>query len=186
VLSALASAATAVAISGSYLERPVSAGEALRRAVPRLGPLLIVSLLVGLLVVLSSIPFFVLFAGAGFTLARNGAAVSGLVIFSMLVGLVSLVLPLMVAAGVAVSTPVVVLEEQVGAVEALSRAWFLTRGYRLRIAGLLFVCLILIMIPYLALLAVGGALAGGARSRCGSPSSPCSAGSSSRRFSTAC
>jgi len=162
VLSALASAATAVAISGSYLDRPVNASEALRRAVPRLGPLLIVSLLVGLLVVLSSIPFFVLFAGAGFTLARNGAAVSGLVIFSMLVGLVSLVLPLMVAAGVAVSTPVVVLEEQVGAVEALSRAWFLTRGYRLRIAGLLFVCLILIMIPYLALLAVGSALAGGA------------------------
>ena len=162
VLSALASAATAVAISAIYLDRPVSAMEALRRAVPRLGPLLVVSLLVGLLVVLSSIPFFVLFAGAGFTLARSGAAVSGLVVFSMLVGIVSLVLPLMVAAGVAVSTPVVVLEEQVGAVEALSRAWFLTRGYRLRIAGLLFVCLILIMIPYVALLALGGALAGGA------------------------
>jgi hypothetical protein len=157
VLSALASAATAVAISGSYLDHPVSAGEALKRAVPRLGPLLVVSLLVGLLVLLASIPFFLLFAGAAFSVTRTGAASSGLVIFSMVVGLASLSLPLIVASGVAVSTPVVVLEE-VGAMEALSRAWFLTRGYRLRIAGLLFVCLILILIPYMALLALGGAL----------------------------
>lgn len=157
VLSALASAATAVAISGSYLDHPVRATEALQRAVPRLGPLLVVSLLVGLLVLLASLPFFLLFAGAAFSVTRTGAASSGLVIFSMVVGLASLSLPLIVASGVAVSTPVVVLEE-VGAMEALSRAWFLTRGYRLRIAGLLFVCLILILIPYMALLALGGAL----------------------------
>ena len=157
VLSALASAATAVAISGSYLDQPVSAAEALKRAMPRLGPLLVVSLLVGLLVLLASVPFFLLFAGAAFSATRTGAAPGGLVLFSMLVGLASLSLTLIVASGVAVSTPVVVLEE-VGAMEALSRAWFLTRGYRLRIAGLLFVCLILILIPYMALLFLGGAI----------------------------
>lgn len=162
VLSALASAATAIAISETYLDRPVTAAEALQRAVPRLGPLLAVSLLVGLMVVVASIPFFFLVGGAAFTLARNGAAASGLVVFSVLVGIVSLALPLFVAAGVSVSTPVVVLEERLGAMDALSRAWFLTKGYRLRIAGLLFVCLILIMIPYMGLLALGGALAGGA------------------------
>lgn len=162
VLSALASAATAVAISESYLERPVTAMEALRRATPRLGPLLVVSLSVGLLVLLASIPFLVLFAGAAYTMTLRAAAPSGLVIFSMLVGVASLVLPLIVAAGVAVATPVVVLEEGISATEAVSRAWFLTRGYRLRIAGLLFVCLILIMIPYMALIALGAALAGGA------------------------
>ena len=117
----------------------------------------VLSALVGLLVLLASLPFFLLFAGAAFSVTRTGVASSGLVIFSMVVGLASLSLPLIVASGVAVSTPVVVLEE-VGAMEALSRAWFLTRGYRLRIAGLLFVCLILILIPYLALLALGGAL----------------------------
>jgi len=162
VLSALASAATAIAISESYLDRPVSAGDALRRAVPRLGPLLAVSLLVGVLVVVASMPFFFLVGGAAVTMGRSGSVPGGLAIFSMLVGLVSLVLPLFVAAGVSVATPVVVLEDRLGAIEALSRAWFLTRGYRLRIAGLLFVCLILIMIPYMGLLLLGGALLAGA------------------------
>jgi hypothetical protein len=161
VLSALASAATAVAISESYLERPVTAIEALRRARPRLGPLLVVSLSVGLLVLLASIPFLVLFAGAAYTMELRGGGPSGLVIFSMLLGVASLVLPLIVASGVAVATPVVVLEDGVRATEAVSRAWFLTRGYRLRIAGLLFVCLILIMIPYMALIGLGAALARG-------------------------
>ena len=162
VLSALASAATAIAISESYLDRPISAGEALRRAVPRLGALLAVSLLVGVLVVVSSIPFFFLVGGAAFSLARSGGAPSGLALFSVLIGIVSLVLPLFVAAGVSVATPVVVLEERIGAMEALSRAWFLTRGYRLRIAGLLFVTLILIMIPYMGMLLLGGAFVTGA------------------------
>ena len=160
VLSALASAATAIAISESYLDRPTSARDALRRAVPRLGPLLAVSLLVGVLVVVATMPFFFLVGGAAFTLARSGGEPSGLAIFSVLIGIVSLVLPLFVAAGVSVATPVVVLEERIGAMEALSRAWFLTRGYRLRIAGLLFVCLILILIPYLGALFLGGAFVG--------------------------
>ena len=160
VLSALASAATAIAISESYLDRPTSAGEALRRAVPRLGPLLAVSLLVGVLVVVATMPFFFLVGGAAFTLARSGGVPSGLAIFSVLIGIASLALPLFVAAGVSVATPVVVLEERIGAMAALSRAWFLTRGYRLRIAGLLFVCLILILIPYMGALLLGGAFVG--------------------------
>jgi len=161
VLSALASAATAIAISESYLDRPVSAGEALRRAVPRLAPLLAVSLLVGVLVVVASLPFFFLVGGAALTTIGGGAP-SGLALFSVLIGLVSLALPLFVAAGVSVATPVVVLEERIGAIGALSRAWFLTRGYRLRIAGLLFVCLVLILIPYMGMLFLGGALVTGA------------------------
>ncbi len=160
VLSALASAATAIAISETYLDRPITAAQALRRAVPRLAPLLAVSLLVGVLVVVASMPFFFLVGGAAFSLARAGGVPSGLAIFSVLVGIVSLALPLFVAAGVSVATPVVVLEERIGAIAALSRAWFLTRGYRLRIAGLLFVCLILIVIPYIGLLALGGAFVG--------------------------
>lgn len=161
VLAALASAATATAISEAYLERPITAGGALRRAVPRLGPLLLVSLLIGLLLVASCIPFSFLVGGATMLMAQGTAGGMGLTAVMMLVGLASLALPMLVGSGVAVATPVVVLEDGISATAALSRAWFLTKGYRLRITGLLFVCLLLIMIPYVALVALGGAIGGG-------------------------
>ena len=157
ILSALASAATAVAISGGYLGAPVNASEALQRAVPRLGVLLVVSLSIGLLVVLASLPFIFLMAGSVIGMTRPDAG--GFVVFQVLIGIASLALPLFVVSGVAVATPIVVLEDGRNATAAIGRSWFLTKGYRLRVTGLLFVCLILILIPYAGLLTGGATLA---------------------------
>jgi hypothetical protein len=157
ILSALASAATAVAISGGYLGAPVNASEALQRAAPRLGVLLVVSLSIGLLVVLASLPFIFLIAGSVIGMTRPDAG--GFVVFQVLIGIASLALPLFVVSGVAVATPIVVLEDGRNATAAIGRSWFLTKGYRLRVTGLLFVCLILILIPYAGLLTGGAALA---------------------------
>ncbi len=159
ILSALASAATAKAISAAYLDRPLTAMEALRQAVPRLGPLLLLSILIGLLLVVSALPFLVLFGGATYTMAAragggSGAGV-GFAAVMMIAGIGFLVLPLLVGSGISVATPAVVLEDRLTATEALARAWFLTKGFRLRIAGLLLVAIVLIMLPYMAI----GALA---------------------------
>jgi hypothetical protein len=161
VLAALASAATAMAISETYMDRPITAGAALRRAVPRLGPLLLVSILIGLLLVASAVPFVFLVGGASAIMAQGMNGGMGLMTVMLLVGLASLALPMLVASGVAVSTPVVVLEDGITATAALSRTWYLTKGYRLRITGLLFVCLLIIMIPYFGLIAISAALSGG-------------------------
>ena len=90
---------------------------------------------------------------------RTRPDAGGFVVFQVLIGIASLALPLFVVSGVAVATPIVVLEDGRNATAAIGRSWFLTKGYRLRVTGLLFVCLILILIPYAGLLTGGAALA---------------------------
>lgn len=160
VLGALASAATAYLISESYLGRELAPGAALRRAVPRMGSVMALSLGMGLVVMLAALPAMIAMLGggvfAGLALQEGGdVGRAGAGAMLMLAGLVLLVLPVFVFSGISVATPTLVLEN-VGAGKAMSRSWELTKGFRLRIVGLLFVVLIILMIPFLAIGAMGG------------------------------
>jgi hypothetical protein len=161
VLGALASAATAYLISESYLGRDLAPGAALRRAVPRMGAVMVLSLGLGLVVMVSALPALLAVAGggafAGLALQEGGSpGQAGTGALLMLAGLALLVVPVFVFSGLSVATPALVLED-IGAGKAMSRSWALTKGFRLRIVGLLFVVLIVLMIPFLAIGAMGGA-----------------------------
>jgi uncharacterized membrane protein len=119
VLNLVASGATVFIVSESYLGRPISAREALERATPYIGRILVCSLLLALVV------------GLGFLM---------------------LVIPgIMLAVGLALAIPAVVLEPRSSASAALSRSWELTRGARWRIFGLGVTLLVLLYIPVLAI-----------------------------------
>jgi uncharacterized membrane protein len=119
VLNLVASGATVFIVSESYLGRPISAREALERATPYIGRILVCSLLLALVV------------GLGFLL---------------------LVIPgIMLAVGLALAIPAVILEPRSSASAALSRSWELTRGARWRIFGLGVTLLVLLYIPVLAI-----------------------------------
>jgi hypothetical protein len=164
VLGALASAATAFLISESYLGRSLAPGEALRRAVPRMGAVMVLSLGMGLVVLLAAMPAMIAMIGggvfAGLALQEGaggaaGAGGAGAGFMLMLAGLALLVLPIFVFSGISVATPALVLED-VSAGRAMSRSWSLTKGFRLRIVGLLLVVLVVLMIPVMAIGGVGG------------------------------
>jgi hypothetical protein len=104
VLNLVATGATVFIVSESYLGRPISAREALDRATPYIGRILVCSLLMAFVV------------GLGFLLL--------------------LVPGIMLAVGLALAIPTVVLEPRSSASAALSRSWELTRGARWRIFGL--------------------------------------------------
>ena len=119
VLNLVATAATVFVVSESYLGRPLSAWEALRRATPYMGRILVCSLLMAIAV------------GLGFML---------------------LLIPgVILAVGLALAIPAVVLEPRTSASGALSRSWELTRGARWRIFGLGIVLLVLLYVPLVAI-----------------------------------
>jgi uncharacterized membrane protein len=119
VLNLVATGATVFIVSESYLGRPISAREALDRATPYIGRILVCSLLLALVV------------GLGFLLF-------------MIPGI-------MLAVGLALAIPAVVLEPRSSASAALSRSWELTRGARWRIFGLGVTLLVLLYIPVVAI-----------------------------------
>jgi uncharacterized membrane protein len=119
VLSLVATGATVFIVSESYLGRPLSAREALVRATPYMGRILIASLLMALVI------------GLGFVL---------------------MVIPgIILAVGLAVAIPAVVLESGRSASGALSRSWELTRGARWRIFGLGITLFVLLYVPVVAI-----------------------------------
>jgi hypothetical protein len=119
VLSLVATGATVFIVSESYLGRPLTAREALVRATPYMGRILIASLLMALSI------------GLGFIL---------------------LVIPsFILAVGLAVAIPAVVLEPGRSASAALSRSWELTRGSRWRILGLGITLFVLLYVPVVAI-----------------------------------
>jgi hypothetical protein len=119
VLSLVATGATVFIVSESYLGRPLTAREALVRATPYMGRILIASLLMALAI------------GLGFIL---------------------LVIPsFILAVGLAVAIPAVVLEPGRSASAALSRSWELTRGSRWRILGLGITLFVLLYVPVVAI-----------------------------------
>ena len=158
VLGSLASAATAYIISENYLGRPLGAGDALRRAVPRMGDVMLLSLGVGFVVVIAALPsLLVIGAGSAFAVlggASGGASTGGGVVL-VLVGLALLAVPFAVFSGLSIATPALVLED-IRAGRAMSRSWQLTKGFRLRIVGLLFVVMVIVLLPMFALGIIGG------------------------------
>lgn len=123
VLSAIATAATVYIVSESYLGRPLGAREALHRATPHLGRIIICSILLALVV------------GLGFLLF----IIPGIVL----------------ACGLLLAFPALVLEPAATPTGALARSWALTRGSRLRMFGIILTLIVLFYIPLVSL----GALA---------------------------
>lgn len=157
LLSCLASAATALLIAEQYLGRDLSAFESLNRSLPRVGTVIAVSLLLGLVLMISMMPTMVSWLAGGGLLAlsaQNSGTPSvgsaGAALGLMLVGLAFMVLPVIVMSALAVSLPALIVEH-INAGAALGRSWALTRGRRLRVAFTLFVLLVIIMIPYVGL-----------------------------------
>jgi uncharacterized membrane protein len=124
VLSLIATGATVFIVSESYLGRPLTAREALMRATPYMGRILIASLLMAVVI------------GLGFLLLLFPGVI--------------------LAVGLAVAIPAVVLESGQSASGALSRSWELTRGSRWRIFGLGITLFVLLYIPVVA---IGGVMA---------------------------
>jgi hypothetical protein len=119
VLNLVATAATVFIVSESYLGRPLSARDALRRATPYMGRILVCSLLMAMAV------------GLGFLLLF----IPGVIL----------------AVGLALAIPAVVLEPGISASGALSRSWELTRGARWRIFGLGITLLVMLYVPIVAI-----------------------------------
>jgi hypothetical protein len=130
VLSSIATAATVFVVSESYLGRSITAREALNRATPFVGRVIMASLLFGFLAV---------------------------------IGLVLLVVPgVIIVCGLVLTTPALVIEALPSATAALGRSWNLTRGFRLKVLGLLFLLAVIMVLPWLAitmLMGVIGAMA---------------------------
>jgi uncharacterized membrane protein len=140
VLNLVATGATVFIVSESYLGRPISAREALDRATPYIGRILVCSLLLALVV------------GLGFLL---------------------LLIPgIMLAVGLALAIPVVVLEPRSSASAALSRSWELTRGARWRIFGLGVTLLVLLYLPVVAITGLVALLVSPGQAAMGSASVP--------------
>lgn len=140
VLNLVATGATVFIVSESYLGRPISAREALDRATPYIGRILVCSLLLALVV------------GLGFLL---------------------LIIPgIMLAVGLALAIPAVILEPRSSASAALSRSWELTRGARWRIFGLGVTLLVLLYIPALAMTGLLALLVSSGHAVIGSASVP--------------
>jgi uncharacterized membrane protein len=118
-LSLIATGATVFIVSESYLGRPLTAREALMRATPYMGRILIAWLLIAIVVFLGSLLIF--FPG------------------------------IILAVGLAVAIPAVVLESGQSASGALSRSWELTRGSRWRIFGLGITLFVLLYVPVVAI-----------------------------------
>lgn len=90
----------------------------------------------------------------GVALARAGTVIGRLVVVSLLtsisvaLGLVVLIVPGMILlAGLVLSAVALVLEPDLGPVEAMSRSWELTRGFRWKVFVTIFVAYLFLFIP---------------------------------------
>jgi hypothetical protein len=106
---------------------------------------------------------------AGAALSRATPLLGNLIVYSILfalvvgIGLLLLVVPgIILACGLVLATPVIVLESGVSATGAMSRSWSLTQGSRMRMFGLLLVFVLLVYIPVIALTLVATMVAPGA------------------------
>jgi hypothetical protein len=126
ILGSVATAASVFIVSESYLGRSLSAGDALTRATPYVGQLVLYSIMFSLIVGL---------------------------------GLLLLIVPgVILACGLVLATPIIVLESGAGASAALGRSWALTKGSRGKIFALLLTLVVLLYIPIFAISVVGAML----------------------------
>jgi len=141
-------------ISDSYMGREPQLSEALSLGFAKMGPLFVVGLSKGLIIVLIG-------GGAGLVIALlvslQAGVFSGLIIFAVLIAAIWFVF--WVACGYAVTTQVVVLEAIPGTFEAFGRSWSLTSGFRGKIFSIAFVAGLIVYVPTAAVAGVGAAMA---------------------------
>jgi hypothetical protein len=146
-LGAVGTAATARLIGDRYLDRSMTAGDALRGMLPRWRAILGTALLTGVAVGASALPSLLTIVGAFFM--SQGATSSRVLLTAVglgLGGLLLLALPLFVFAGTALASIALVLEPDLSATGALGRSWHLTKGARLRVMLLLFALVVVLLI----------------------------------------
>jgi hypothetical protein len=81
--------------------------------------------------------------------------------FVVLLGFLLLVIPgIILACGLALATPAMVIESQPSSTAAMGRSWSLTRDHRGKIFGALFVVLLLMYLPFVALGGIAAASLG--------------------------
>ncbi len=84
-----------------------------------------------------------------------------LVTFAIGVGFLLLIVPgLILLCGLAVVTQTLVLEGERSATTAMSRSWELTKGFRLRMFGLIVAAICLVFVPVMGFGVVGGIITG--------------------------
>jgi hypothetical protein len=138
VLGALATAATVFLVSETYLGNAISGGQAISRATRFTGRLILLTMMMGLVVGLSVLIFFL------------PGMVTGSPVLLGLAMIPAFITALIILTGLLVSTPALVLEDA-RASTALSRSWQLTRGFRWKMLGLMIVVGIILAIPSLAI-----------------------------------
>ncbi|MGE5232439.1 MAG: hypothetical protein ACM3NS_11900 [Deltaproteobacteria bacterium] len=127
IMSSIATAAAVFVVSESYLGRAITAREALNRATPFVGRVIMASILFGFLAV---------------------------------VGFILLVVPgVIIVCGLVLTPPALVIEGLPSATAALGRSWNLTRGFRLKLLGLLFLLGVIMVLPWLAVSMLMGVIA---------------------------
>ena len=122
VVLPLGEAATTRAVSDRYLDRPTTLRAAYRAALSRLGPLIMMSLILGgayIVCILAVIAIAVLFAAVG------AGAVGGAIVLLAVLAFIPLVILVLVRT--AVAAPAIVLEK-VSGWHGLQRSWSLIKG----------------------------------------------------------
>jgi hypothetical protein len=129
VVQPIATAAMARAVSGSYLDRPVTLADAYRAVLRRLGAVVGVA---GLLLLIA----------IGLIAVAGGLLIASVVVLgSGGAGLAIVIVPVSAVAGLFLytrwlfATPIVILEG-VGPVAAMRRSWLLVRGSTMRVFGI--------------------------------------------------
>jgi len=143
-------------ISDSYLGRPTTLAPAIALGMSKILPLFGVALGKGILLGLILGLVFVI---AGLSIpaaAAGGGAV--VVLFALVFAGLALWLFVFVACGYAVTSQIVVLEPLDGAFDSFGRSWELTRGLKLKVAGVAFVAWLILFAPTVALGVYAGIL----------------------------
>src|SRR6266571_3220941 len=126
-------------ISDSYLGRAPRLQDALALGISKILPLIAVGL--GKAIVLGLIMVAAGAVAGIFGAVLKGSALGVLLIVTFVC--VALWFTIFVACGYGVTTPVVVLEELRSSFDAFGRSWELTRSFKLKVAGLFFVAVLL-------------------------------------------
>jgi hypothetical protein len=144
-------------ISDSYLGHEPQLGDAVALGKSKIWPLFVVGFSKGLIIGLIAIVIGVVAAVSIPLMARGGT--SGTAVLAISIGFLGgLWLLVFVGCGLAVTTPIVVLENLNSSTDALGRSWSLTRGDKLKIFGIFFVAGLIVFLPVVLLGAIGGVL----------------------------
>lgn len=139
-------------------------GEAVRAALPRLGPTIAIFILFLIVIGVLSVPFGIAIAGAGVDMAQlqagNAAGAGnlgmGAALFILGYGLFLVILGFWLTARLLVIEPVILAERR--GIGAITRAFRLTKGLALRIVGVLILYAIVATIAVLAAQTVFGSI----------------------------